>query len=110
MTDHHERRWRNWCVVAGVVIHLMIFSAVVRDTFTRKFDDYQTLFEIFIGLIFLSFPITLFLVAIPSRVAMNLLIKDLRYPKWKETLILVLTFIALGWMFYAFAVTSGERG
>jgi hypothetical protein len=78
--------------------------------FHTEFDDYQTLFEIFIGLIFLSFPITLFLVAIPSRVAMNLLIKDLRYPKWKETLILVLTFIALGWMFYAFAVTSGERG
>jgi uncharacterized membrane protein len=101
--DQHNRRWRNWCVVAGVVIHLILFCEVVRQTFTLAFTDYETVFEIFIGLIFLSIPITLFLVAIPSRVAMNLMIKDRRYLKWKETLILVLTFIALGWKFYTMA-------
>jgi hypothetical protein len=106
-----DRRHRLWCVttemvaywscMAGAVIHLMLYFAGLRHQ--RMIGNPEPGILVFIALIVYSFPITLGLVTIPSRIAMNLIIKDRRHPRRKETLILVLAFIALGRMLYTLA-------
>lgn len=96
--DPLERKWLIWCAIGGAVIHFVLFARFSR-AMNQQSDLVLSVIECVMFFAY-SFPITLFLLAIPSRIAMDLRVKGRLRQKWFETLLLVLTFTALGWMFY----------
>jgi hypothetical protein len=72
MRDRLERRWLIGCTLSGLLIHLILFVAGLLHQLTLgKPPDSGQFSEIFVLLVVYSFPITLFLVGIPSRIAMT---------------------------------------
>lgn len=102
MRNRLEQKWEIYCTIAAVVTHLILFGVnqgrIRLQDAAPNTDPY---IAAFFGLIPMSLIVTLFLVGIPSRILMNLMVKDRRRKCWFETLVLVLTFVALGLAFYS---------
>lgn len=101
--DRHELRWWRICAFSGVVIFLGLYTkAMLHDLRVRHGQmDWLTMTSGIFPVGIASLIATLFLIGIPWRIAMNILIKERRKRCWQETAVLILTYAALTWMFVA---------
>ena len=110
--DKLERRWRLACYSTGVTFGLALFIVALCDERTRRNVDaaeiaFMVPFLLF-GAALCSFVITLFVVGISSRIAMNLIVRERRRKFQTETVVLVFTFGVLCWMFYSLYAYPGD--
>jgi hypothetical protein len=103
-----ERRWLIANFVVGVPFCIALFIFTWRAELEHYTPDGFTVVMGFGGSAIWSFVITLFVFGIPSRIAINLFIKERRTKCWKETIVLFITFAALCWMFYSLFTSPPE--
>jgi hypothetical protein len=106
-----EQRWRAANYGFGAVFWIGIFVCVMWSGSFRP--PPMGAFEIASAVVFSmiwAFVATLYLIGIPSRLLMNLVLRERRRRYVKETVALLITFSVLSWMFYALATFPAERG
>lgn len=104
-----ERRWLKCCVAFGVVLWLVIFFGIWWQESQRYTPDAATVLLQVIPCGVWAFILTMFVVGIPSRIAINLAVAARRRSRRMETAVLVMTFAALCGMFYSL-LTFKEYG
>ncbi|HEV3024719.1 MAG TPA: hypothetical protein VGX76_19720 [Pirellulales bacterium] len=97
-----DRIWLYTNLAIGVVLWAVGYMATILQEAPTTLND-EVWITAFFGVAGFAFFATLLVVGIPSRFALNILIKKRWRPYFGETIVLALTFMALVWMVYVFA-------
>lgn len=91
-------------VVYALLIYFWGFQPGVRST-----DRADYYFGTLLSSVGGAIPLSLFLIAIPYRIALNLLVASRRRPYRIETVVLLITFVALAGMFYTYLTVDWRQ-
>jgi hypothetical protein len=104
-----ERLWRVANYVFGAASSIGLFVWIKWSGALKP--PPQGAFEIFHAGVFSvlwGFVATLYVIGIPSRIVMNLVLGERRRSRWKETAVLLIAFSSLSWALYILVMSHGD--